>query len=69
MLPMTRARLEALVWRNTHADFRGKREDGTKCVLHFVPNSGTCSVPLASLTDAQLIEKLPRKVRKDYGFL
>jgi len=58
-----RTRLEALVWKNKHTDFKGKRADGTKCVLHLYPERGTCSVPLASLTDAELLAKLPTHVR------
>lgn len=62
-----RKKLEALVWKHTHRDFKGKREDGTKCVLHFSPSEGTCSVTLSSLSDSQLRDKLPRKVREEMG--
>jgi len=60
-----RKQLESLVWRHTHRDFKGKREDGTRCVNHLVPEYGTCSVPLASLTDAELLGKLPARVRAE----
>ena len=63
-----RKKLEQLVWANKHADFKGKREDGTKCVLKLVTWSGTCSVPLSSLTDGELVDMLPRKVREAEGF-
>jgi hypothetical protein len=57
---MNRKRLEALAWKCTHRDFKGKRADGTKCVLHLIPQRGPCSVPLASLTDDELRARIPR---------
>ena len=59
-----RKKLEALVWKHTHRDFKGKREDGTRVVCHHVPAHGTCSVPVASLTEAELLALLPRTVRE-----
>lgn len=64
--PITRARLEALVWTSTHRDYRGV-SNGIRCVLHLVPNVGTCSVSLSSLTEAELISKLPSRVRRERG--
>ena len=60
---MTRDQKLRIVWRTTHRDFKGKRDDGTKCVLVFEPGVGTCSVPLASLTDDQINSKLPKELR------
>lgn len=48
------------IWRFTHRDFKGVAEDGTKMVLLFVPGTGTCSVPLETLTDEQIEAKLPK---------
>lgn len=62
-----RALLERLVWRHKHADFRGKAEDGTKMVLKFVTGVGTCSVPISSLTDAECLDMIPKKVREAEG--
>lgn len=60
---MLRAKLEALVWKHTHKDFKGKREDGTKVVLKLVDGVGTCSVPLESLSEEDLLDALPAKIR------
>jgi hypothetical protein len=61
---MERKKLEALVWKHKHKDFRGKLEDGTKCVLHYVAGTGTCSAPLASLTEAELVAMLPKTLKE-----
>lgn len=62
-----RSKLEALVWKHTHRDYRGTDEAGNRSILHFVTNVGTCSVTLASLSDAELFSKLPTKVREALG--
>lgn len=62
-----RKKLEALVWRTKHPDFRGKREDGTKCILKFVSGVGTSSVEVSSLTEAECIDAVPSKVRDAEG--
>ena len=56
---LSRKNLKTLAWRHAHRDSKSKRADGTRCVLHFVEGSGTCLVPLASLTVAQLVRKIP----------
>jgi hypothetical protein len=61
--PVTRKKLEQLVWTNTHRDFRGKLPDGTKTVLHLMPAHGTCIVEVAGLTTDVLLGKLPSRVR------
>lgn len=63
-----RQRLEALVWKHKHPDYKGRREDGTKCVLKLIPSDGTCSVAISSLTDGELVDMLPQKVREAEGF-
>lgn len=60
---LTRAKLEALVWRHTHRDFKGLI-DGVRTVLHLVRGGGG-AVPLSSLTDAELYDKLPSRVRAE----
>lgn len=62
-----RALLERLVWKHTHNDFKSKRSDGTKVVNQYVAGRGTCSVPLSCLTDAELIDKIPKKIRDAEG--
>ena len=58
-----RARLEALVWKHTHKDFKGVI-DGVRHCLHLnTQRGGTESWPLSSFTVEQLIDKLPSKVR------
>jgi hypothetical protein len=64
MATIDRKKLEAAVWRSVHADFKGKRDDGTKVVLIFRPSLGTCSEPLSGLTEEELIGKLNRKERE-----
>jgi hypothetical protein len=61
---LTRAKLEALVWRHTHRDFKGLI-DGARTVLHRAPGGGTCLAWLSSLTDAELYDKLPSRVRAE----
>jgi hypothetical protein len=61
---MDRKTLERLAWKHTHRDFKGKLEDGTKTVLKLIPGKGTCLVSLSSLTDEELLEKLPKTVRE-----
>jgi hypothetical protein len=52
----TRNEALKLIWRHTHRDLRGVYE-GTKCVL-TLRLGGTCSVPLAGLTDEEITSKL-----------
>lgn len=56
---MTREQKLAAIWRTTHQDYKGKREDGTKCVL-VLRLGGTCSVPLSALTNEEIERKLPK---------
>lgn len=62
-----RERLEALVWSNTHRDFRGKFPDGTKTILQFVPGMGTCLVPVSSLSDQELKNRLPSAAKEKHS--
>ena len=55
---------EAVVWRTTHADFRGTREDGTRVIL-VLRTGGTTSVALSDLTEAELAEKHAYGTRKE----
>jgi chorismate mutase len=57
----TRKKLEALLWKNTHKDFRGSI-DGAKNVLINRGGEGTCLVPLDALTDEELLGKLPKRL-------
>jgi hypothetical protein len=52
---MTKAKQLALIWKHTHRDFRGKF-NGERTILVF--REGTCSVPLSTLTDAEIADKL-----------
>lgn len=62
---MDRKKLEAMAWRHTHRDFRGVGDDGVRRVLRLDRSTGgVASCPLSSLTDAQLIDSLPRAVRE-----
>lgn len=48
----------AVIWRNTHRDFKGTLEDGTKSILIY--RQGTCLVPLEALTDQEIADRLPK---------
>lgn len=62
---MDRKKLEALAWRYTHRDFPGVGDDGVRRVRHLNRSTGgTEAWPLSSLTDAQLIDRLPSFVRE-----
>lgn len=58
---MTREQKLALIWRHTHQDFKGVREDGTRSILVY--RQGTTAVPLDDLTDAEINDRLPRAKR------
>ena len=62
--PPTRKQIEALVWKHTHRDYRGKLEDGTKTVLRMGRNGGTELAALSQMTTDELLAKLPRAVRE-----
>lgn len=62
---ITRKKLEGLVYKHTHADFKG-RIDGVRTILKCT-NQGTCAVPLTSFTDEELLEKLPSRVKESLG--
>jgi hypothetical protein len=66
---MTRTQLESLVWRETHRDYKGKRDDGKRCINHYLPERGTCSIALQDLTLGELLDHLPSKYRAQHGFL
>jgi hypothetical protein len=55
-----RKNLENLLWKNTHRDFRGSI-DGEKNVLVLRPE-GTCLVSISSLTDEELLDKMPKRI-------
>jgi hypothetical protein len=57
--PVTREEKLAAIWRNTHADFKGKI-DGKACIL-VLREGGTHSVPLTDLTDEEIAHKLPKR--------
>jgi hypothetical protein len=57
--PVTREEKLAAIWRNTHADFKGKI-DGKACIL-VLREGGTRSVPLTDLTDDEIAAKLPKR--------
>lgn len=60
MEPKTRKKLESLLWKNTHKDFRGSI-DGVKNVL-LLTAQGTCLYPLSALTDEELLSKIPKRL-------
>lgn len=59
---MRTSELYNLVWKHIHPDFKGVIE-GERTITMFIPQYGTCIVPLKSLTIAEALEKLPHAVR------
>lgn len=57
-------KLADLVYRYTHRDFKGRLEDDTRTILMLVPSKGTCLVNLDSLSEAELLDRLPSAVRQ-----
>jgi hypothetical protein len=62
---LPRQKLKDLVWQYTHDDFKGF-DGNTRNVLDRSVKHGTMSVPLDSLTDAELFDKLPKRVRESF---
>jgi hypothetical protein len=57
MTPKERAALIKAIWRSKHRDYRSTKGDETHpSVLWYDPKLGTCLVPLAQASDAQLTE-------------
>lgn len=56
----TRKKLEALLWKNTHKDYRGTLGK-ERTVLHDGGGKGTCLIAISDLTDLQLLDKLSLK--------
>lgn len=60
----TRKKLESLLWKNTHKDFRGtfaQHGRTMKCIL-VLRSGGTTLVDLGSLTTEELLSKLPKRL-------
>lgn len=56
--PEQREQVEGLVFKRMHNDFKGVREDGVRCILTLL-DGGTCSVPLSTLSNMDLYDRLP----------
>lgn len=52
-----RARAWAIVYRDTHPDFRGEQPDGTQSIMGYAKYGGRL-VTLATITDEELAERL-----------
>lgn len=63
MRTLTRDQQLALIYRHTHADYKG-RSNGYRCIL-VLRVGGTHSVPLSDLTDAEIASKLPYAMHKE----
>lgn len=59
-----RKKLVSLAWTATHRDFRGVT-NGEKTILTLTKN-GTCLVSVSSLSDEELLSKLPTASRLAY---
>ncbi len=60
---MTRQQQLKLIYRHTHRDYRGT-VNGVKSILVLRPE-GTCLVPLDTLTDTEIANKLPGAERDE----
>lgn len=54
----------ALIYRQTHSDFKGRLPDGTRTVL-VLRNGGTTLVALHALTDAEIANLAPSAKRQE----
>jgi len=60
----SREHLLSLIYRHTHSDYKG-HIDGRRRSILINRNGGTCLVPLASLTDAEITGKLTYTLRQE----
>jgi hypothetical protein len=62
-MALTRKEAENLVWSQTHRDYKGVVTIGANKKIRYVlvlREGGTHSVPLSSLTDAEIADRLPK---------
>jgi hypothetical protein len=57
-------KLEGLAWAHTHLEARGSGDDGVRRVHHRNRSAGGTDSWPSSLTDAQLIDRLPSSVQE-----
>ena len=62
---LDKKKLERLVWKHKHRDYKGKDERGVKTVMHYGKGQVTYLVELSSLSEAELLEMLPSQVRAE----
>jgi hypothetical protein len=60
---MMRHKLEALVWKHKHRDYKTKTNGGEKLVLILREGKGTCLEPLSEMSEEDLLGLLPVDVR------
>lgn len=58
LIPFTRDEALRIIYRHTHADYKGKLADGKRRVS-VLREGGTTAVELADLTDAEIRDRLP----------
>lgn len=61
--PLSREQQLRLIYRHTHKDYKGEI-NGVKGIL-VLRQSGSCSVPLEQLTDAEIADRLPYAMKKE----
>jgi hypothetical protein len=52
------------VFAATHRDYRSTWADGTKAVMVFRNNAGSCLIPIKDMTDAEYADKLAHHAHK-----
>lgn len=53
----------ALIYRHAPRDYKGRLPDGTRTIM--VCRGATCIVPVDSLTDAEMADRLPYALKKE----
>jgi hypothetical protein len=53
---MDKQKALATIWRETHRDFKGTLDDGTRSIMVF--RNGSTLVPLDQLTDAEIADRV-----------
>ena len=61
---MLRTEKLAIIYRHTHRDFKGRNDQGDRCIL-VLRDGITQSVPLSCLTSAEIEDKLRYSLKQE----
>lgn len=62
---LTREQKLEIIYRHTHPDFKNNT-DGMRSVLQFRRGAGTCSIALPDLTEAEIADRMPYVLQKEW---